>query len=336
VPNGSPSSSSNLSVLDQIRIYTTGTFLLPTHSLTHVAPPLDWTDAAKLAINMGVKQVAVPHLPDTKGFSEAQIYDTYAKFVQDHGSKQAQDALTAGKQVIVGLRIQGNSRDNRGRGVYRDRMALIWTETPPTPSPVAGPRVVPTAFPATPVALSPIKHGLDFTANTQPSAQYEDPGEEWKEVTSKKTGKTIRLRVVKKIVGPDGKEVISKPRAKWEGTDVKHEGRKALGELVPGTYKFHTTDKIFVGAKYLTSSNDQAVYRDVNHDGTFTDADIWHTKEGDTVIENGNFGVYIHKGGENNTWSAGCQTLPPDQHKRLFANLSKKQKDYYYVLVTLK
>jgi hypothetical protein len=297
-----------------------------------VPPPLDWADVTKLAIGMGVKHVATPQLPDTKGFSETRIYDTYAKFVQDHGTKQAKDALASGSQVIVGLRVDANTRENRGRGIYHDRMALIWTET--SPRPAGGPTLVPTRFPA-PVA-SPIKHGLDFTANTQPSAQYEDPGEEWKEVKSKKNGKTIRLRIIKKIIGPDGKEVLTKPESKWEGEDVKHDGRKALGELVPGTYMFHTTKKLFVGAKYLSGSNDQAVYRDVNHDGTFTDADIWHTNEGDTVIESGNFGVYIHRGGNNNTWSAGCQTLPPDEHKRLFANLSSKQKDYYYVLVTLK
>jgi len=47
-------------------------------------------------------------------------------------------------------------------------------------------------------------------------------------------------------------------------------------------------------------------------------------------------GMHIHIGGINNTWSAGCQTLPPDEHARFFATLKKwnpQQKDFFYVFV---
>jgi len=46
--------------------------------------------------------------------------------------------------------------------------------------------------------------------------------------------------------------------------------------------------------------------------------------------------MHIHIGGINNTWSAGCQTLPPDEHARFFATLKKwnpQQKDFFYVFV---
>ena len=317
-----------------LQTYLTGTFILPGHALGNTPPPFVWALAEAVAALENKKQIAPPHLPETHGFTEAAIYDTYAQFVQDHGSRAAQDALAAGNQVIVGLRIEGNTRENQGRGVYRDRMAIIWKDPPPK-APNGAPVLVPTKFTTPPPKLpaGPVKHGFDFKANTQPSAQYEDHGTTTKEIKSKKTGKMIKVKVVNKILDPTGKEVTLK---KLEGSDVKHEGRRALGELAPGTYTFHSMDKTFLGAKYLGSSNDQVVQRDVTHDGTFSDDDVWTTPEGATVVEKGNFAIYIHKGGVNNTWSAGCQTLPPQEHTGFFSKIRKTQKDFYYVLVTLK
>lgn len=38
---------------------------------------------------------------------------------------------------------------------------------------------------------------------------------------------------------------------------------------------------------------------------------------------------------KDNTWSAGCQTLPPTDHALFFKTLNAKQKDFNYVLVDI-
>lgn len=65
--------------------------------------------AAEMMLS-AIKAVNIlPHLPDTKGFSEAQIYDLYAKYVELHGNADAQQALKDGDQVIIALRIETNT-----------------------------------------------------------------------------------------------------------------------------------------------------------------------------------------------------------------------------------
>jgi len=172
-------------------------------------------------------------------------------------------------------------------------------------------------------------------AATQPSAQYEDPGATT--ITSKKNGKVITLKVPNKIIGPDGQAVI--PRNKWEGNDVNHDGRQDLGRLVPGTYEFHFATgerRLKFGYEHLRGNTQQVVQRDVNHDGYFTAADVWHTPSGDTVIEVGDFAILFHRGGDDNTWSGGCQTMPAPVFAKFLSKLNRSQSSYYYVLVTLR
>lgn len=288
---------------------------------------------------MGGKPIAPPpELPDTKGLTEAQRFDTYAKFVTDHGTQQAKDALAAGEQVIVGLRISTNTRANRGQGVYDDRIVVIWTESTPAP---ASAHIVLTANKPTPPRIVVTKHAAEFTANTEPSAQYEEPGKVWQEIKSKKTGKMTRVQVAEKIFGPDGRQVIPRLDAttnvqKIEGDDPRQEGRKALGELVPGVYRFHFGVSVPLKSYVLRGTTDQVVQRDVNHDGAFTASDVWHTDKGDTVVETGDFAILIHPGGIQNTWSGGCQTIPKPEFQRFLGVIKRKQNSYFYVLVTLR
>ena len=337
------SQTKELTFTEKVKLYTTGTFLLPTHSLTHHGPPLDWNDAAKLAQHMGIRQTVVGELPNTAGFSEPQLYDTYAKYVMEHGSKQAQDALAAGNQVIIGLRVTTNSRTNRGQGVFDDRIAVIWSETTKPAMPNGRtPQLLPTSLGAPSMV---VKRGADFVANTEPSAQYEE-ATEFRDVKGP-DGKVRRCKVATKILDPQGRDIVPRidPKThqqKIDGQDVRHEGRRALGELVPGTYQFHFGNHKFAGAEFLDSRADQRVNRDVNHDGTFTASDVWQNDKGETVIETGNFNIYIHRGGfagpggVGNTGSAGCQTIPRDDYDRFFRQLKRTQKSFYYVLVTVR
>ena len=318
--------TANDSILERANGYISGTFSLiaPTISLKPLS--LDFNHNRQNSLCKHVKVAVRPHLPNTMGLKEYQLYDTYANFVERYGSKEAQDALRDGKQVIVGLRIETNTRVNQGKGLYDDRLAIIWQETRHG--------VQHGCLPSHLQRQQIVKHGVDFTANTEPSAYYEQPTTHIKQVLSKKTGKMIQVKVADKIIGPDGKEVISNRKHKWEGRDANKDGRLDLGMLVPGTYSFYQGDN-FHGKAALRPLGQQTVARDINHDGLFTKDDIWHTDQGDTVIETGNFGILIHKGGPDNTWSAGCQTLPPIEHARFFRTL-KKQSNYYYVLVTLR
>lgn len=330
--------STTLSTLEKLAIYVTGTYKLPKTSMLHVGPPLDWQDAEKLAAHLlGTANAHPQQLPNTTGFSEAQLYDTYAPYVQRHGSKAAQDALAAGEQVIVGLRITTNTRANQGRGVYDDRIAVIWQEFPKAQTPLmtathGKPVLTPVNFVTPPAPPQPVKRGMDFIANTEPSAQYEDHTET-KQIKSKKSGKMITVKVVDKILDSDGKEVKFR---KVEGEDVNKDGRKDLSRLVPGTYTFHRSYSKPLHSFVLRGDDAQRVQRDVNHDGEFTAADVWHTDSGDTVIETGNFAILIHPGHATNTDSAGCQTIPLAQFRKFAAALKRTQSQFLYVLVTVK
>jgi hypothetical protein len=321
--------TANDSILERANSYISGTFSLIAPIISHKPLSLDFNHNKRNSLTKHIVVAIRPHLPNTMGFSEPLLYDTYANFVERYGSKDARDALRDGKQVIIGLRIETNTRANQGQGLYDDRLAIIWQETQH--------RVQHGCLPSHLQRQQIVKHGVDFAANTEPSAHYEQPTTHIKQIMSKKTGKMIQVKVADKIIDPEGKDVIPNKEHKWYGEDVNKDGRLDLGRLVPGTYKF------YLGAKYhgyyaLRPRGQETVVRDINHDGVFTKDDIWHTDQGDTVIEIGSgekIGIIFHRGGINMTGSAGCQTLSPIEHVLFFKTL-KKQTEYFYVLVTIK
>jgi len=316
---------------DKPKQYISGTFKIPIFDLMLNRPLLEWSFAESW-FRLRTMPAIPPHLPCTKGLSEERIYDIYAEYVEKYGNQLAKDALKNGEQVIVGLRIETNVRANRGRGIYDDRLAIIRQEKPKQQA-VARHGCTPYRKPA-----SFIKRGADFTANTEPSAFYEEPVMQVKQIKSKKTGKMIQVKVADKIIGPDGQEIISHPKKKWDGQDVNKDGRRDLGRLIPGTYKFYNNGQLFHNAAHLRGLGMQSVERDVNHDGAFTQDDVWHTDKGDTIIQTSdNLGILFHIGNKDSTGtgSSACQSLPPIEHARFF-NTLKRQHLYYYVLVTLK
>jgi hypothetical protein len=310
------------------RQYIAGTFRMSFGLMSLKGPPIEWTYTDMLC-RLSIRPAIPPHLPFTRGQREDRLYDIYAEYVEKYGNPSAQAALKNGDQVIVGLRIETNTRANRGYGLYDDRLAIIWRGYPKKATPGHGcaPGGRQAGF---------IKHGADFVANTEPTAYYEEPAMHVKQIVSKKSGKLIQVKVADKIIGPDGQEVFSGPSWKWDGEDMNKDGRRDLGRLIPGTYKFYNNGKLFHSFPFLHQKGSQNVERDVNHDGLFTQDDIWQTDKGDMVIETGsNLNFYFHIGSRNRTGSAGCQTLPPHEHARFFHAL-KRQHLYYYVLVTLK
>ena len=100
------------------------------------------------------------------------------------------------------------------------------------------------------------------------------------------------------------------------GQDVNHDGRPDLGRLADGTYAFHSST--YDGYAALKPSGDETVERDTNQDGVFD------TRDGPNRIQTApgaSLADYVHIGGRGFTGSAGCLTLPADQHAAFFGAL---------------
>jgi LysM repeat protein len=198
-------------------------------------------------------RVTPGQLPDTTGLSEAQKFDLYSGYIGQFGSAGARQDLADGRKVALSLRVDTSTDANQGKGVYDDRMVLMWQDA-------AG-----------------NKHVQEFRANTDPSGQYE-PG------------------------GPYTRKPV--------GADYGGDARGDQGRLADGTYAY--TRGTFLGAPAMMSGADQVTQRDTNHDGRFNDG---------VTTARSDYGMHIHIGGQNNTYSAGCFTLPPAEHARFFATI---------------
>jgi LysM repeat protein len=95
------------------------------------------------------------------------------------------------------------------------------------------------------------------------------------------------------------------------GGNYGGDARGDQGRLADGTYT-HTRGT-FLGARALLAGNDQVTERDTNHNGRFDDG---------VRTARGSYGMHIHIGGQSNTYSAGCLTLAPAEHARLFEALA--------------
>lgn len=97
---------------------------------------------------VGGTKPATGALPSTEGMSQAQKYELYAGYVNAYGDAQAKADLAAGRQVILGLRVDTAVGANAGKGAYDDRI----------------------------VVLQSGEHGgkvREFSAATEPSSQYD-------------------------------------------------------------------------------------------------------------------------------------------------------------------
>ena len=72
-----------------------------------------------------------PRMPDaaeTAGLSQAQQYDVYGSIVAQRGNIAANDAMATQDRVVLGLRDENRTTEARGRGVYDDRIVVLWKD----------------------------------------------------------------------------------------------------------------------------------------------------------------------------------------------------------------
>lgn len=120
-------------------------------------------------------------------------------------------------------------------------------------------------------------------------------------------------------------EPAGKYAARGYGVDVNGDGRKELGRLVEGSYRYELQSGNFAGNRFFRATATQQALRDSNHDGRFTAAD--------TIDRSGaGRSMLIHQGGNGTTGSAGCQTLKPADFAALLKGLGT-QHSFSYVLV---
>jgi hypothetical protein len=121
---------------------------LPVQSATAPETSAPATPAAAPA---AAPQSASSAMPDTTHMSGVQAFAVYAPYLRDHGVDP--DAMKANVKVILGLRCTTNVRANNGRGLYDDRIILVWKDA------------------------SGAGHAAEYEANTEPSGRYEDTPE---------------------------------------------------------------------------------------------------------------------------------------------------------------
>jgi hypothetical protein len=125
---------------DQLAVLRDG---LSVNDAASVRPMLDRLEGA----------TAPPRFPgnqETAGLSQVQQYDVYASIVAARGEQAARDALDGRDRVILGLRNENQTTENRGRGVYDDRIVVLWRDADGT------------------------RHAREFNdVSTEPTAQYD-------------------------------------------------------------------------------------------------------------------------------------------------------------------
>ncbi len=111
------------------------------------------------------------------------------------------------------------------------------------------------------------------------------------------------------------------------GRDVNGDGSIDQGRLVTGNYRYVNEGySSLYKNTYFRAARTQVAERDTNHDGRFDSRDtnrIDQTGAGTSML--------FHQGGVNNTGSAGCQTLAPNEFNAVLRLLGN-QKSFSYVL----
>ncbi len=119
---------------------------------------------------------------------------------------------------------------------------------------------------------------------------------------------------------PANMESISRYQGRY-GNDVNGDGRRDLATLAEGTYTFNKSSSSRYG-NILRPANTTAVMRDTDGDG-----------RGDTLDRTGaGTSILFHRGGYNDTGSAGCQTMPPDVFNDFWAALGNDSSVSYTVI----
>lgn len=274
-------------------------------------------------------------IPDTLPLTTDQKFDYYESIARSRGAMRD---TPLGHRTIIGFRSHTNTAADStattaGNGRFDDMIVVIWKERDANGNEVKR-----------------VKH---FTANTEPSAQYDEV------LAGMKKGNGL---------------TIGRAR-KFSGADANGDGKMDLGRLPDGRYIYERSSSEGLRAigdrilKPVTPKDEGLlVDRDVNHDGNFDAEDRKQIKEYmEKLTKSGmsaeqarnkinaqlNSGetIYLHRGSSitkdktgaitaQNTYSAGCQTFPGltvfnDFWKTLGDAKQTKQETFEYVLVTL-
>jgi uncharacterized protein YukE len=264
-------------------------------------------------------------MPDTSGMTEAQKFDVYKEYFKKQNIDISDPKqLPDGQRMILGLRVPTASTANGGTGQFDDRVVVVWTETKPGKN----------GQPPTTV-----RHVQEFNANTEPSAQYD----------SKLGGTRV-----------NGQQIRN---ARDLGNDVNFDGKVDAGRLAAGDYTFERSSSTVMnrnGEAALRGTSSVRLERDVNHDGIYDERDAQAAREGleqrvaelrrqgnrnpnlesqllaqqQRAMQDGK-SILFHRGGNTNTYSAGCQTFQGrGEWDRFWGSLGdgKSQTQYRYIL----
>jgi hypothetical protein len=108
------------------------------------------------------------------------------------------------------------------------------------------------------------------------------------------------------------------------GQDANHDGRRDFARLPAGTYRYALGTAGFLG-RVLRPEQAQQVDRDIHHDGSFRGG----------VRSSAARSILFHTGlTDDDTWSAGCQTMAPQTFTAFLALLDEQApRRITYVLV---
>ncbi|MFC4291479.1 LysM peptidoglycan-binding domain-containing protein [Sphingorhabdus arenilitoris] len=143
----------------------------------------------------------------------------------------------------------------------------------------------------------------------------------------KKADGSYAVKIFSGNTEPSAQYAYNGPKAsKGSDTDMNKDGKADLGRLMAGNYRYEN-DGIYLGNQSFRARGIQAVERDTNQDGFFNSADSNRIDR-----KGASNSMLIHQGDNNNTWSAGCQTIPKSQYNSFLATLGS-QDSFSYVLI---
>lgn len=176
----------------------------------------------------------MPAASETAGMSQAQQYDVYGSIIALRGDAPARDAMTTQDRVILGLRDENRTTEARGRGVYDDRIVVLWKDAEGS------------------------RHAREFNqATTEPTAQYDGH--------AKTTPRSPGFENVASRTKTEGEDV--------NGDRVKDLGRLAEGttEMRATTHPRHGHPDEFAlrPSQAAITAGAARVERDSNGDGWF-------------------------------------------------------------------
>lgn len=176
----------------------------------------------------------MPTQSETADLSQAQQHDVYGSIVAIRGDTAARDAMATQDRVILGLRNEDRTTENRGQGVYNDRIVVLWTDAHGS------------------------KHAREYNdATTEPTAQYDGH--------AKTTPASPGFDHVSARTKTEGEDV--------NGDRIRDMGRLAEGttEMRATTHPYHGHPDEFAlrpSASALAAGANR-VERDSNGDGWF-------------------------------------------------------------------